>query len=153
MSYQIDIPQRARELCGLDSYDYADAFAVDEVMTRSPRRWLDDYFGPRPWLGKAVPVVHGGILGMRLDGPQDSYGWHVVHETDHEAVLASDGALMTAHIAAYSTPEQAVFATFVRYKHPATRAIWSVVSIGHRRLAGRIVGQAQHGSSVSAGSA
>jgi hypothetical protein len=154
MSYRIDIPPRARELCSLKSYDYADAFAVDDVTTLSPRRWFDDYFAPRPWLAKAVPAVHRIILGMRLDGPKDTYGWSVEHETEREAVLAADGGLMSARIAAYSTADRAVFATFVRYNHPTTRAIWSVVSIGHRHFAGRIVDRAsQRVSSVSRDSA
>lgn len=150
VSYRIDVPERARSLCDLDRYDYADAFASDQVITPSPRQWFDNYLGSRPWLVKAVPAVHAGILRMRLDGPAENYGWRVEHEAEGEAVLAAEGSLMSARIAAFSTREQAVFATFVRYNHPATRVIWSVVSIGHRSLAGAIVAQAsRRASSVS----
>ena len=142
MSYRIEVPERAHELSGIDAYDYADAFAVDEVVTPTPRQWFEEFFGPRTHLVPLVKLVHGRILGMRLDGPPESYGWRVERETESVAVLAAEGRLMTARIAAYSTTDRAVFATFVRFDHWATRAIWAVISIAHRNLAGIIVDQA-----------
>lgn len=142
MADRIEVPERARNLCDLDNYDYADAFAADVVVTPSPRHWIERSVAEKPWLWKAVPMIHRRILRFHPDGPEETFGWRVEHESDSEAVLAAEGRLLTARVVAYSTPDQAVFATFVRYGHPNARAVWAAVAIAHRIVARHLVSQA-----------
>jgi hypothetical protein len=107
---QVAIPERARELAGLDRVDYADAFTVAVSAHRSPGDWIRLAAADMPVLFAAVHAVHR-LLGLRLasaDSPDDVIGWDTLRTDEAEVVLGSAGVLGTARIVGLTAPERLV---------------------------------------------
>lgn len=131
------VPPRARELAGLDRVDYADAFAVDVPVRRTPRAWIHLSATAMPTLFSAVRQVHRA-LGLRL-APTDSadhpIGWDILRDDPEEAVLGNHGFLGTARIVGLTPPGQIAIVTLIQLNGIRGRALWTAVAPGHRAVA------------------
>lgn len=128
-------------LDSLANPDYADCFAITPAPEtgRSAKAWMREVLegAPRPvrWF-----VRFGWRVGLGLrPGPRDSpthvLGWRIESCTPVAIVLTEQSALVTAHLVLRADTSELRLATFVRYEHRAARAVWTIGSIVHRRIA------------------
>lgn len=108
---------------------------------------------PRPvrWF-----VLFGWRVGLGLrPGPWPSpthvLGWRVVSRTPQVVILTQQSALVSAHLLLRVEESQVVLATFVRYEHRAARAVWTIGSIVHRRIAPYLLTRAASTPKISSG--
>jgi hypothetical protein len=138
---QVAVPERARELAGLDRVDYADAFTVAVTAQRSPEDWIRLAAAGMPGLFASVRVVHR-LLGLRLasaDSPDHVIGWDTLRTDGAEAVLGNAGVLGTARIVGLTAPDRLVLVTLIALNGLPGRALWAVAAPGHRAVARRVL--------------
>jgi hypothetical protein len=135
---QVPVPLRARELAGLERVDYADAFAVDVPVRRTPEEWLRLSVTASPALFNAVRLVHRA-LGLHLaqaDSPGHMIGWDVLRNDSEEAVLGNGGGILgTPRIVCLTPPGQVMVATLIQLNGIGGRAIWAATAPLHRAVA------------------
>ena len=138
----VPVPPVARELAGLDRVDYADAFAVDVTLERSPREWVELSAAALPALFGAVRVVHRALgLPLAPAGAGDHpIGWDVLRDEPAAAVLGNDGAFGTPRIVGLARPGQLVLATLIRLNGRG-RPIWAATAPLHRAVARYVLGR------------
>jgi hypothetical protein len=138
MTEQISVPARATELAGLDSVDYADAFAAATTAIRTPEAWLRSVTDSAPMLMGLVRQIQHHALGLRLaptGSPGQVIGWDILHSKVDACVLGASGGIGTARIVLLTSPGQVVVATLLRYDHVGARLVWAVVAPVHRAVA------------------
>jgi hypothetical protein len=149
MSRQVQVPARARELAGLDRVDYADAFAVETAVNRTPEQWVRRVEKTAPTLMRLVRGVHHG-LGLRLapvGSVEHVFGWEIVHSSQDDVVLSVGAGIVTPRIVALTAPGQVVVATLLRFEHVGARPIWALLAPLHRAVARHLL---DHVTSVAA---
>lgn len=141
--------------------DYADCFAITpETETETgAARWAEAWM--REVLeGATRPVRWFVLFGWRVGlglrpGPWDSpthvLGWRIESSTPVAIVLTQHSALVTVHLVLRADPSEVRLATFVRYEHRAARAVWTIGSIVHRRVAPYLLTRAASASALSSG--
>ena len=141
MANQVQVPECAKELAGLDRVDYADAFAAPTDVPRSPEQWLRSVSVASPALMHLVRQVHRG-LGLRLAAPGSAgavFGWTIAHSGSDDALLTVDGSIVTPRIVVLTPPGRVVIATLLRFDHVVARPLWTVVGALHRAVARHLV--------------
>ncbi len=126
--------------------DYADAFevTVDATDTRTAEEVV------RTGLSRVAParfsallMAHRHLLGFRLgpaSSPDHVMGWRVVTSEPDVCRLEADGPVMAGTMVARRVdPVTARLTTFVRYRHPAARIIWTLLGPVHRRAAPQLM--------------
>ena len=91
------------------------------------------------------PVVHRHILGFRLgpaSSPEHVLGWQIVTRESDAITLETSGPLMRGVLVARRTPAAAALNTFVYYRRPSTRVIWTCISPLHRAVAPYLMNRA-----------
>jgi hypothetical protein len=134
---QVSVPARARELAGLDSVDYADAFSVPVAATRSPEAWIRLADTELPAMFAAVRVAHR-TLGLRLarsGSPGHLMGWEVLTSDPDAVVLGAAGTLGTPRIVGLTLPGHLVVATLISLNGLPGRALWAGTGPVHRAVA------------------
>ena len=133
-------------------FDYADCFEMraaapeERSMESLARAALEDV--PLVLRG-VILVAHRFILRFRL-GPLSSaehvLGWRIVTSAPDHVVLEADGPLIRGVMVGRNTgPSVTVLRTFVMYRQPAARHVWSVVGVLHRRVAPYLLRRAAAG--------
>ena len=120
--------------------DYVDSCQVstDGLPARSAEQWaraaLEGMPRPLHWL---VLVGWRVVLGFKL-GPRPSpdhiLGWRVVANSPEEVVIEAQSGLMTADLLFRVDDSTVTWMTFVRHQRRASRPIWSIVGLLHRRI-------------------
>jgi hypothetical protein len=139
---QVAVPERARELAGLDRVDYADAFAVAVSAHHSPEDWIRLAAAGMPGLFASVRAVHH-LLGLQLasaDSPDHVIGWDTLRTDGAEVVLGNAGVLGAARIVGLTAPGRLVIVTLIALNGLPGRALWAVAAPGHRAVARRVLG-------------
>lgn len=133
---------------GHDTYDYADRFEiplrVDDDRT-AEQVFMAGLQGAPPALRRAVLLVHRHILGFRLgpaSSPEHVLGWQIVTREPHAMTLETSGPLMGGVLVARRTPTAALLDTFVYYRRPSARVIWTCISPIHRAVAPYLMNRA-----------
>jgi hypothetical protein len=132
----------------LADHGYASAFEVITPGTdaRSPEQWARAAFedGPAPirWF---VLIGWRYVLGFRL-GPRPSsdhvLGWKIVETAPDSIVLELRSALVIARKVVRVEGARVVMTTFVRYRRPRARALWSAVAPIHHLTEPYLLGRA-----------
>jgi hypothetical protein len=153
---QVPVPPRACELAGLNSVDYADAFAVEVPSQRSPVQWIQVAAAASPRLFSAVRVAHRA-LGLRLapaDSAEHLIGWEVLRDDHDVAVLGNAGLLVTARIVGLTPGDRVMIVSLIQFNGMLGRALWAATAPVHRAVARRAIGQvaAPRSSTSSVGS-
>lgn len=137
MTTRIEIPDEAREIAGLTSVDYADAFAVDVSEQRSPAEWISGAATSSPALFRAVRVAHR-LLGLHLapaGSAEHPIGWDLLVDEPTRAVLGNHGRLGTGRIVGLTPPGQVVLVTLLELNGVRGRALWTAAVPVHRAVA------------------
>lgn len=137
MTTRIEIPDEAREIAGLTSVDYADAFAVDVTEQRSPAEWISGAAASSPALFRAVRVAHR-LLGLHLapaGSAEHPIGWDLLVDEPTRAVLGNHGRLGTGRIVGLTPPGQVVLVTLLELNGVRGRALWTAAVPVHRAVA------------------
>ncbi len=138
---QVAVPERARELAGLERVDYADAFTVAVSPHRPPEEWIRLAAAGMPALFAGVRAAHR-LLGLRLapaNAPDHVIGWDILCADRDEVVLGNAGALGTARIVGLAPSGQFLVATLITLNALSGRALWAVAAPGHRAVARRVL--------------
>jgi hypothetical protein len=134
---QVSVPQRARELAGLDRVDYADCFAVRVSSSRPPEEWIRMTVDAMPKLFLAVRAAHR-TLGLPL-APANSadhvIGWDILRSEADNAVLGNAGVLGVGRIIGITSPGSVQLTTLLDLNGWRGRALWAVAAPVHRAVA------------------
>jgi hypothetical protein len=134
---RVDVPNRARELAGLDNVDYCDCFSVRVSSVRRPEDWIRLAVDAMPKLFSAVRVAHR-TLGLPL-APASSadhvIGWEIQSSDADSAVLGNAGVLGVGRIVGISSPDTVQLATLLTLNGWKGRALWAVAAPVHRAVA------------------
>lgn len=137
---QIAIPDDVRQRSTLHRPDYQDAFGVPPGALAGLsaeavlRRVLEQ---SRPALRRFVRTGWRFGLGFPLapfPAPGHVLGWPISASTPQAVTGDQRSRLLTAQLVLRTSEHAVVFATFVRYEHPAASALWAVVGPLHRRI-------------------
>lgn len=116
-------------------FDYASAFRVRTAAAhvRSPREWTRVVFeGAPPPLAWFVRVGWLLVLRLRLtESPEGVAGWRVVGADADSATLAAESPLLTARNAAIVDDDGLTWATYVRFRGPLGRLVWTIAARVH----------------------
>lgn len=128
-------PPRIAELVSFTRYDYADLFTLtmDRGTAGTPEEWLRAMF--EEVLDGSAQVLWQGVLGLRLrpgHAPDRVAGWRISGRGDGWVRVEAPGWMMSVQIVMAVDGAEATFATFVRYRNGAGRALWSRLSAVHR---------------------
>jgi Protein of unknown function (DUF2867) len=134
---QVSVPQRARQLAGLDRVDYADCFAVSVSSVRPPEEWIRMTVDAMPKLFLAVRAAHR-TLGLPL-APANSadhlIGWDILRSEADNVVLGNAGVLGVGRIIGITSPDTVQLATLLTLNGWRGRALWAVAAPVHRVVA------------------
>jgi hypothetical protein len=134
---QVSVPDRARQLAGLDRVDYADCFAVSVSSIRPPEEWIRLAVDAMPKLFLAVRAAHR-TLGLPL-APANSadhvIGWDILRSEADSAVLGNAGVLGVARIIGITSPGIVHLATLLTLNGWRGRVLWAVAAPVHRAVA------------------
>jgi hypothetical protein len=130
------------------SFDYATAFEVTPSGgdVRSPEEWIRAAFEGAPTAMRIV-VQFGWRYVMWLQlGPHPSpkhvLGWEITDATPEAITLDVHSPLVSAHKVLRIAGPRILMTTFVRYKGPIGRAIWTAVTPIHHRTEPYVLGHA-----------
>jgi hypothetical protein len=135
---EIPVPVDVRDLRLLDRFDYADAFAVDAMSTRTPERWMRDFLqdAPRwfqvPWKAGLGTAVLG--LPLRLTSTaNDVLGWTILLNTPRVIVVGlSSPRGVEARLIATTPPGRVVITTLAQFDTAYARTLWPPIRRLHR---------------------
>ena len=130
------IPASISELDVLGS-DYIDLFvAGTHTFGASAEDWARAAVEGAPAAGRFLAWRVACALRLEREGlPGTIGGWRVVDRGEEWIRVEARSWFMTANMVFRVERERVLFATIVRYDHPAGRAIWGGVSTVHRRVA------------------
>jgi hypothetical protein len=134
---QVSVPQRARELAGLDRVDYADCFAVGVSSIRPPEEWIRLAVDAMPKLFLAVRAAHR-TLGLPLahaNSADHVIGWDILRSEADNTVLGNAGVLGVGRIIGITSPDTVQLATLLTLNGWRGRALWAVAAPVHRVVA------------------
>ncbi|WP_017558267.1 hypothetical protein [Nocardiopsis baichengensis] len=106
---------------------------MDRGTVGTPEEWLRAMF--EEVLGSSAQVLWQGVLGLRLrpgPSPDRVAGWRISGRGDGWVRLEAPGWMMSDQLIMAVDGDEATFATFVRYRNGAGRALWSRLSAVHR---------------------
>jgi hypothetical protein len=140
--WQRPVPASLRSLSPMTDVDYSDLVVgqADPTAERTPEEWAEVMLGglPKP-LRALIPVVHRGVLGLRLQlrpAPDRMLGWRIAEREERRVRLAAEGWLIAADVVvSMDASGAASLATFIRYESPLARIVWPPVSLLHRYAA------------------
>ena len=105
---------------------------------RSADAWMRDVLEGAPWAVRAfLRVGWRAVLGFRLapgGTPGHVLGWPVATASEDAIALEQRSALMSARLGLRASPTAIEWTTSVRYEHAATRVVWAIVGVLHRRM-------------------
>lgn len=137
---RIEVTDDIKAVDTLAQPDYGSAFelSVPGATVRSPEQWARAIFEGAPrairWFLQVGWVL---ALGVRL-GPRSSpeyvLGCRITHTDPGVIILELQSRLLAAHDLILVQDSRVQFATFVRYKKPLARALWSVAGLIHHRM-------------------
>jgi hypothetical protein len=136
----VETPTAALDLCTLGHIDYSDAFIVTrhDGVHRTGEQWARAVLeGAPPRLRRRLRYGWFG-LGLKLGStrsPERVLGWPLRHSSDEYALLGASSRIgLPAQLLFAPQADGMLFATFVRHRNPAARAVWAVVTRRHRRV-------------------
>ncbi|GAA4833235.1 hypothetical protein GCM10025787_10780 [Saccharopolyspora rosea] len=137
---QIAIPDDVGQHTTLQRPDYHDAFSVPPgALAGLPaeavlRRVLEQ---SRPALRRFVRTGWRFGLGFPLapfPAPGHVLGWPISASTPQAVTGDQRSRLLTVQLVLHTSDHAVVFATFVRYEHPAASVLWAAAGPLHRRI-------------------
>jgi hypothetical protein len=148
---QIAVSPETRARSTLDRIDYADAFRVD-ASAATAEAWARSVLEGAPASIRASMRSGWTSLGLRLErGGSDPnvLGWRFrEREVDH-VLLGAGGWLGISGELLFT--RDGGFSTFVRFAHPAARALWAAIEPTHVRVVRSVLEDAARRSAVDAG--
>lgn len=137
---RIEITDDIRAVDTLAQPDYGSAFelSVQDATARSPEQWARANLEGAPWVVRWFLQV-GWVLALGVHlGPRSSpdyvLGNRIAHSSPETIILELQSRLLTAHNTVLVQGSRVRWATFVRYKKPMARALWSVATLIHHRM-------------------
>ncbi|HEY2715916.1 MAG TPA: hypothetical protein VGI73_06820 [Solirubrobacterales bacterium] len=133
---QIEVPESARELTGLERIDYADAFraAPAPATGRPPLEAARAVLAGAPANVRRALLAGWSLLGLRLGEGNGVrvLGWGLRWADDEVAVLAAESPLgIEAELVFEQTPGALLCATFVQLESEEARAAWAGIEPVH----------------------
>lgn len=131
-----EVPVSIRDLSSLPRIDYADAFTVSTALKATPENSARALFGDTPDF--AERLIWKGFLGLRLSrgaSPDTVAGWRVTERGTDWIRLRAASWFLTCDLVVQATGGQLWLGTFLHYRNPLGRAVWTTLSALHRRLA------------------
>jgi len=138
----LDVDELHDPAVGDVDFDYVDGFEVkvarpdERSMESLARAALEDV--PLALRG-VILVAHRVVLRFHLGSLASAdhvLGWRIVTSAPDHVVLEADGPLLRGVMVGRQTgPQVTVLRTFVLFRRPAARYVWSVVGVLHRRIA------------------
>ena len=150
---RVEIPNSARTMEAIETFDYAGAFALALPVgdRRTALQWSRAVFE-----GAASPVRGFLLMGWRvvlglrlapLGSNQQVLGWRIRSAQNHLIVLEQDSPLITAHNIVQLDGTQVTWTTFVKYRNVFGRLAWSLVVPFHAAVIPRLLRSAAGRSS------
>lgn len=139
-------------LSSIDAPDYADAFTLPTpwAPTGPAESWVRAMFGDTPSI--AEQFIFQVLLRLELaPAPsRDSVAGFVVAERTCEHIrLEAASTLLICHLVVQVHRSGVTLTTVMKYHRRAGRAVWTVVSAAHRRLAPGLLRDAAEGADGS----
>lgn len=146
------VPTTMLGLSRIDAPDYADAFTLSTpgVPTGTAESWARAMFGDTPSI--AERFIFQVLLRLELSPfpSRDTIAGFIVAERTPERIrLEAVSTLLTCHLVVQVHTDGVSLATFMKYHRRAGRAVWTVVSAAHRRLAPGLLRDAAEGADGS----
>lgn len=140
-----DVPASVLALSSLSDIHYADLFALTTDLQATPEEWARAMFGDVPDL--AEQFIWRVLLGMRLHrgrSPDTVAGWRIGDRDDDDWLRLEAGSwFLTGRLVIQAAEGRVSLGTFVRYDRHVGRAVWPPLSAVHRRLAPRVLREAE----------
>ena len=139
-----DVPAWVRARSALGACEYADLMTVPAPGARRhpPRAWAEGVVRGTARIRLFGPVVWRGVLGLDRDHSPSGRalaGWRVGAQGEDWIRLDASSWLVSAEVLLLTAEERVSLATFVRYEHPAARAVWPPIGKGHRDVVPRLL--------------
>jgi hypothetical protein len=139
-----DVPASVLALSSFPDIDYADLFSLTTDLQATPEEWARAMFGDVPDL--AEQFIWRVLLGLRLHGGRSAdtvAGWRIGDRDDDWIRLEAGSWFLTANLVVRAAEGRVQLGTFVRYDRSVGRRVWLPLSAVHRRLAPRVLREAE----------
>jgi hypothetical protein len=139
-----ELPTSVLALSSFPDIDYADLFTITTDLQATPEEWARAMFGDVPDL--AEQFIWRVLLGLRLSRGRSSdtvAGWRIGHRDDDWIRLEAGSWFLTGNLVVRAAEGQVSLGTFVRYHRHVGRTVWLPLSVVHRRLAPRVLREAE----------
>lgn len=138
MVEQTAVTATERRCCTLNRIDYEDAFLLeaDPEDSRTAEQWARSMLEGAPHPLQRRLRTAWLALGLRL-GPDDPsptavLGWPIHQQSPNMLLLRAESRFgMTGELLFLIDGGTLVFATFIHYRNPALRAIWTKIAPQH----------------------
>lgn len=129
--------------CGDADYDDRFIARAANAADRTAEQWMRDSLEGAPFAVRYfVAIGWRLVLGFRPHRDNAIFGWPIVAKTQEYVVLEQQSWLFHAALLLRTTDDELTWATRVVYKTKASKPVWAVVGILHRRISPYVLGRA-----------
>lgn len=131
-----EVPESVIACSALPAIDYADHFSLSTDVRVTPEQWARAMFGDVP--SPAGTFIWRVLLGLRLTrgpSPATVAGWRIGGRGADWIRLEAESWFLGANLVVHADGSHVALATFIRYRRPVGRVVWTLLSSVHRRLA------------------
>lgn len=145
---KITAPPAARALSTLTRVDYEDAFLLEAGSgpDRTGEQWARAVLEDAPAGTRHALRAGWNALGLKLGSTRDEQlvlGWEIERRSPDFVLLAARSPLGLRGELLFKREQNALlFATFLQFGNPGTRAAWAGIAPGHRRVVRWLLDQA-----------
>ncbi len=139
-----DVPASVLALSSFTDIDYADQFSRATDVDAAPEQWARAMFGDVPDV--AERFIWRVLLHLRLSrgrSPATVAGWRIGDRGEDWVRLEAGSWFLTANLLVRAADGRVSLGTFVHYDRRVGRAVWVPLSAVHRRLAPRVLREAE----------
>ncbi|GAA1461618.1 hypothetical protein NE857_15220 [Nocardiopsis exhalans] len=111
-------------------------FSLATDLTATPEQWARAMLGDSPDL--AAKLIWRGFLGLRLSrkaSPDTVAGWRIAELGRDWIRLEADSWFLNGNLVVRVAATGVSLGTFLHYRRPLGRVVWTPLSALHRRLA------------------